>query len=812
MNKSGPNLRSVIWKRAIIFTAIIFIGLTAVSLVLWRITYFNKMLDSRLYPFSLTANRLRQRLDETSSLFNLWLNAPSNELKQKLLINVNSSLPSMIKQLKLQAYNDNLRKNISETQRLYKKFYWRQWQMLDHGAATSREKVALRFQSQQLLLFNKIEKNLVYLSGRKNNKALALENYKRLVQFYHQAREDLLNANLANLSRLSKLVAEMSQSIKKIKGEAEAKKAVITLLNRYLQLVRQQMNTNSAFTEELKIKEIDEKYLPALSRLMKKINFIINANKQRMLQARRYESELIILAFSLLLLGLLISLVLSFVFIKQISAIVAIPLEEVTELIRKQARKIMAQPIKKKYPYEMAELIDAFNYMVDQKRGYIEKLKSNQHQLAKQANYDQITGLMNQHFFKTKFEELHSKKELKKEVFIYLKLQGLGRVSYLLGEASTTAVIKSFANILQDFIGDKGLSARLSGSSFIFYIPVMPKNLCRKDYVRDFSNFLQKVFSESRLCYISNYAVGIKFLDGQRDGFDAIIAQTSFAAYSINENSFTRIQQVTDNVKKQFDRKQVLERDIITAVEKKQLYLVYQPQYNINEEKLMGCEALIRWQHPDLGLISPLEFIPIAERCGIILQFSDFIQKTAFSTYKKWREKFSLPFKLSINASLLELLGDSYCHDLLNNMKSFDLPPDCLEIEITESLMDLNNEEIWRVVARLKGFGLSVAIDDFGTGYSSLKRLSDLPFDLVKIDKSFIDDLATFEKSKRMLVSIIHMAKSLGAQTIAEGVETNEQLHILKQLGCDYIQGFVYSKPLNQGDFFTFLKSNCSNF
>jgi EAL domain-containing protein (putative c-di-GMP-specific phosphodiesterase class I) len=241
--------------------------------------------------------------------------------------------------------------------------------------------------------------------------------------------------------------------------------------------------------------------------------------------------------------------------------------------------------------------------------------------------------------------------------------------------------------------------------------------------------------------------------------------------------------------------KTFFEMELRQALEKEQFLLHYQPQFCLKSGRIKGMEALIRWNHPVRGYIPPLKFIPIAEENGFILPLGEWVLKTACSQAKAWQEQGYPPLRMSVNVSMRQFNHPYFVEDVQRILKETGLHPSFLNLEITESIMsDVKNCET--VLQELHDAGITVSIDDFGTGYSSFLYLSKFPLSHLKIDQAFIRELS---KSNTAIVkAIIDLAKNLNLNVIAEGVETGEQGEFLKQLQCDEVQGYLYSKPLPQ--------------
>jgi EAL domain-containing protein (putative c-di-GMP-specific phosphodiesterase class I) len=235
-------------------------------------------------------------------------------------------------------------------------------------------------------------------------------------------------------------------------------------------------------------------------------------------------------------------------------------------------------------------------------------------------------------------------------------------------------------------------------------------------------------------------------------------------------------------------------------MDRNELSLLYQPQMSIVTGRIVGLEALLRWQHPELGLISPDRFIPIAESSGLIVPIGEWVLTTACAQARQWQKE-GLPIvTMAVNVSALQFRQDGFCEMVGRVLNETGFSPNCLELELTESVIVSNADVMLSVCRDLKAMGLKLAIDDFGTGYSSLMYLKQFPVGKLKIDRAFIRDIVVNEDDKAITSAIISMAKSLNLRVIAEGVETEEQLLLLRGFQCEEIQGYYCSKPLAARD------------
>lgn len=292
------------------------------------------------------------------------------------------------------------------------------------------------------------------------------------------------------------------------------------------------------------------------------------------------------------------------------------------------------------------------------------------------------------------------------------------------------------------------------------------------------------------------------------DGEDSVslIKNADTAMYKAKEKGNNQYALCTPEIKAELKTNMELSNDLYRALENNELLLYYQPQINLATKEISGLEALVRWQHPTKGLISPGVFIPIAEKNGLINQIGDWVLYTASMQNKKWQDMGLPKIQMAVNLSAVQIINPNIAKNIENTIKKSGLDPRYIELEITESIAIKETNLVLSVLNKLKKIGVSIAIDDFGTEYSSLSRLRDLPIDRIKIDMQFIQGIESNKKDKAITMVIINLAKNLDLNVLAEGVETLSQLEYLNEKLCDYVQGFYYYKPMPANEIETILK------
>ncbi|MDD3205062.1 MAG: GGDEF domain-containing phosphodiesterase [Lachnospiraceae bacterium] len=274
-----------------------------------------------------------------------------------------------------------------------------------------------------------------------------------------------------------------------------------------------------------------------------------------------------------------------------------------------------------------------------------------------------------------------------------------------------------------------------------------------------------------------------------------LINYAEIVMFRSKSNGKGSIQYFNSEILNDFLENVVIEHKLKEAMGMNCFFLCYQPQYCTKTHILRGVEALMRWRDIDGNIISPTVFIPIAEKNNLIIPIGDWVINESLKTYAEWKAKYHYSFKLSINISAIQYKRKDFVSKLLNALKKYKVDSNDVELEITESVLIEDFDDVIQKMIMLRDYGIAVSLDDFGTGFSSLSYLKGLPINTLKIDKSFVDTIMKDEPSRIIVESIISMAQRLGYETIAEGVETKEQYEYLKSIDCDTIQGFLIGKP-----------------
>ena len=348
--------------------------------------------------------------------------------------------------------------------------------------------------------------------------------------------------------------------------------------------------------------------------------------------------------------------------------------------------------------------------------------------------------------------------------------------------------------------------ARLGGDEFTILLREIkePQDASRVAQ-RMVDLFSQPFCIENREIFIST-SIGIALFPNDGRDVDTLLKNADTAMYHAKEKGRNHYQFFSEHMNTEAVERFSLESSLRTSIDKEDFQLYYQPQYDSATGKMIGVESLIRWIHPEKGMLLPDIFIPIAEKSGLIIPIGNWVLKTACAQNKEWQRAGFPPLYVTVNISGVQFKQKNFAESVAQTLLDTDLEPRYLELELTETILMEPTELTLKTLNELKAAGVRLAIDDFGTGYSSLGYLKRLPIDTLKIDRSFVRDIISNADDRAIIRSIISLARTLNLNVIAEGVETHEQLSYLQEQGSDGIQGFLLSEPLSSSSFMQLLK------
>lgn len=470
---------------------------------------------------------------------------------------------------------------------------------------------------------------------------------------------------------------------------------------------------------------------------------------------------------------------------------------------------------------EVVKLVGVFQDISDRR-----KAEEHIHHL---SNYDEVTGLTNRAYFLGKVQNKvnYAEKRRKSIAVFMLGIDNFKVVNQSLGHAAGNQLLVEISKRLERFIrtrnsnksltpsnaisikinpnSENDLLASLGGDEFALALWGVRQTEEAGWIATAISHLIKAPIELNEQEVVVTCSIGINFfpLDGVEP--DMLLKNAEAAMHHAKGAGKSCYQLFSESMTWQSTRRLKLESDMRQAEEEQQFSLHYQPKINIVEGKLSGVEALIRWVHPERGFVSPGEFIPVAEETGQILQIGKWVLETACKQAKIWADQ-GTPLCISVNVSMLQLRDYEFCELVSRMLKKYRLDPSLIQLELVESMLMDSMDDNSQKMRILRDLGVTIAIDDFGTGYSSMAYLSQLPLDVLKIDKSFIDSLLDDDSPTAIVEATIALAHALELKVVAEGVEQEVQAKMLSDLGCDEIQGYYYSRPLSTEDFDLWMK------
>jgi len=418
------------------------------------------------------------------------------------------------------------------------------------------------------------------------------------------------------------------------------------------------------------------------------------------------------------------------------------------------------------------------------------------------ANYDALTSLPNRRLFTERVEHALAlaKRNSTRVALFFIDLNRFKHINDSYGHSIGDELLIQVTQRLNEFVRESDILSRLGGDEFTILI----ENPVSSDDVEMFASRLLQQFTQP--FNIANHelrtdaSIGISVFPDDAESVETLMINADVAMYSAKKRGVGFLF-FESKMNETSGLRLGLENDLYKALENNELFLTYQPKIELCTGQMVGAEVLLRWEHPELGLISPDQFIPLAEETGLIVPIGHWVLETACKNLEKWRKEGLYPIKLAVNVSAKQFQTSDFVEQVQKVLEDTSLDPALLELEVTESLlMDTENTSI-EIMTNLKEMGISISIDDFGTGYSSLQYLSKFPIDYLKIDRSFVMGLDTGGKSIAIIRAIIAMAEGLGLEVVAEGVEDDGQARLLREFGCQLAQGYLYSRPLKEVDF-----------
>jgi diguanylate cyclase (GGDEF)-like protein/PAS domain S-box-containing protein len=427
-----------------------------------------------------------------------------------------------------------------------------------------------------------------------------------------------------------------------------------------------------------------------------------------------------------------------------------------------------------------------------------------------QANHDALTGLPNRNLLADRITQslANAHRYDMPVAVLFIDLDNFKFVNDSLGHALGDRMLIIQADRLHKSIRSGDTVARYGGDEFVVVVSNLEKSEDAALVAQHIQELVSRPFTIDGHEFGITCSIGISLYPKDGHDVDSLLKNADAAMYRAKEQSRNSFQFYTSEMNDRVVERMVIERHLRHALELGQLEMHYQPQVELTNGRIIGVEALLRWHSPNLGTVSPSRFIPLAEETGLIVPIGEWVLKTCCEQNKAWQDAGLTPLTISVNISARQLQKKDLAGDIASILRESGLKPRFLELEIVESMVMKDVESAMVIMTELKSLGIQLAMDDFGTGYSSLSYLKRFPFDRLKIDLSFVRDILSDPESASIARTIIAMAHNLNLRAIAEGVETKEQLEYLRLHGCDEIQGYYVSRPVNAQEFEALLRKD----
>lgn len=459
-------------------------------------------------------------------------------------------------------------------------------------------------------------------------------------------------------------------------------------------------------------------------------------------------------------------------------------------------------------PFTSVELLGAIASRLQKynlvKDHYYDEIKVVGERFEYLSHHDGLTKLPNRVLFHESLTQavLHAKINNKSLALLFLDMDNFNIINNTLGNDIGDQLFIAIAERLKRYTAPCDMVARIQGDEFALIISGVTDMLSVKQETQKILDLLSRPYHLYGHEVFITSSIGITMFPEDHQEVEGLIKNAELAMYYAKSNNRNSYKLYSPDLNVQSSEYMALANSLHRALDRNEIRVFYQPLVNLQSGKIVGAEALARWQHPDLGLIMPSKFIPVAEQTGLILRLSEVILYLVCEQMRSWREAGINYGFVAVNLSSQHFRpGTNLIEFVSKVLKETNTEPSHLELELTESIIMQNAEYTIQVLSQLQEIGVKVAIDDFGTGYSSLSYLKHFPVNILKIDRCFVQDITTDRHDATISLAIIDLAHSLSLKVIAEGVETAEQMQFLKDHGCDQFQGYFFSPPLPASEF-----------
>lgn len=459
----------------------------------------------------------------------------------------------------------------------------------------------------------------------------------------------------------------------------------------------------------------------------------------------------------------------------------------------------------KSYKYLVTKLYDNYNELEstyeellateEELEEKIAELNQGKEKIYQQAYYSDLTGLPNKNMLQQKLADLIAADSSKEIIYFILDLDEFKKINDFHGHEFGDQLLVKVREKLIEILPEAYNLFHLGGDEFgVLYQENQAGEIDIK-LINDILEIFETPLNVEDHYIYSSASLGIATYPEQAGDGAELIKNSEIAMYNAKESGKNSYKFYKKEMEKQIMDSLQLEKDLRQAIKNDEFELFYQPLFDLKQDKITTLEALIRWKKPEQGYVYPGEFLPFAEKTGLITEIGSWVWQEACRQKEEWLEKGFNDFSISINISAKELDAANFYEDLIRQINNKNIDCKKIELEITESDVMENLDKNIKILEKLRGFGIKVSLDDFGTGYSSLNYLRKMPIDNIKIDRSFINNIMSDQKEKRILSSIIELSKTIGLKITVEGIENEDQLQFIKNKNCDRAQGYLLARP-----------------
>ncbi|HEX3987655.1 MAG TPA: EAL domain-containing protein [Acidobacteriaceae bacterium] len=478
---------------------------------------------------------------------------------------------------------------------------------------------------------------------------------------------------------------------------------------------------------------------------------------------------------------------------------------ETTQAIRELSRSMLQvaaqRPFDVQFPVrgseEVGELVDGFNAMLTEMQRRDRARKEAEARLQQMVLFDDLTGLPNRRLLIDRLTHSLAKgwRENRKVALLYIDLDGFKLVNDGLGHNVGDALLGQVAQRMKARFRQSDTLARIGGDEFTLILENVQSTEDADTVARDALDLMKAPFDVDGHSIRMTASVGISLFPDHAQESGQLLRQADCAMFAAKRNGKNRVVQFGDGLGTAARERLMLEGELRHAIDNGEITLHYQPEFDLATNTIVRFEALARWAHPTLGPIPPLSFIPIAEESGLIVPLGAYVLERACADAVKWQARAKRPIQVAVNVSSVQFARDTFLEEVEDALRRTGLRPSLLQLELTESATLTGVERAADLIRRLTGRGIGVAMDDFGTGYSCLSYLPKLFLDALKLDRTFVTELAVRPETRAFVQSVLSMAHNLHMKVIVEGIETHEQLELMRALGTNEAQGYLLGRP-----------------